>query len=210
VHAARRHGKLLVLELHGGTGLGLRFGMTGRLVVDDRAAIDELEYGSPRDLPGWDRLRLGFAGGGSLRLNDPRRLGSIALDPDESVLGPDAATLTLRQLRAALAGSSAPVKARLMDQSRVAGLGNLLTDEVLWRAGIDPARPAGELDDGDVRRLLGAIRRALPALLARGGSHTGALQPERHRDGRCPRDGAPLLRRTIGGRTTLSCPVHQR
>ncbi len=109
-----------------------------------------------------------------------------------------------------LAGSDAPLKARLMDQSRLAGLGNLLTDEILWRSGLDPARPARSLDETEVKRLQRTMRRTLTVLAERGGSHTGDLQVARARGATCPRDGAPLQRRTIGGRTTYSCPVHQR
>ena len=67
------------------------------------------------------------------------------LDPDLSGLGPDAATIGPAALAAALRGSEAPLKARLLDQSRVAGVGNLIADEVLWRAGLSPLRPAGSL-----------------------------------------------------------------
>jgi formamidopyrimidine-DNA glycosylase len=96
-----------------------------------------------------------------------------------------------------------------MDQSKIAGLGNLLVDEALFQAGLDPARPAGGLDDDELKRLHKALRKTLANLTRRGGSHTGVLQTSRHREGLCPLDGAPLLRRTIGGRTTYSCPVHQ-
>lgn len=209
--AARRRGKLLLLDTDGGEGpvLGLRFGMTGRLVVDHAAALDDLIYGSNRDEPAWDRFALEFVVGGHLRMRDPRRLGGVILDPDEELLGPDALTLTLRQLRAALGESTAPLKARLMDQHRIAGLGNLLTDEILWRAGLDPQRPARSLGEDEVRRLHRHIRAGLDRLWERGGSHTGDLQVERRRGGVCPKDGTALSRRTIGGRTTYSCPLHQ-
>ena len=208
--ADRRIGKLLLLDVDGGATLGLRFGMTGRLVVDGQAAVDQLEYSSDRDDPKWDRFALGFADGGELRLRDPRRLGGVELDPATERLGVDALELTPSGLRALLAGSEAPLKARLMDQSRVAGLGNLLTDEILWRAGLDPARAAGSLSPNEIRRLHRHLRATLVELGTRGGSHMGDLQAMRSRDGVCPRDGATLLRRTIGGRTTYSCPVHQR
>lgn len=210
--ATRRRGKLLLIDTDGGAGpvLGLRFGMTGRLVVDGGAALDDLVYGSNREEAGWDRFSLVFTDGGHLHVRDPRRLGGVSLDPDEDALGPDALALSLRQLRAALAASRAPLEARLMDQSRIAGLGNLLADEILWRAGLDPARPAAELDDEEVRRLHRHTRATLDRLLDRGGSHTGDLMAERHRHGVCPRDGTSLARRTIGGRTTYSCPLHQR
>ena len=99
------------------------------------------------------------------------------------------------------------LKARLLDQRRVAGLGNLLVDESLWRAGLDPARPAGEPPGRRGRP--GSPPRSsttVADLTERGGSHTGDLQPARERGATCPRDGAPLQRRTIGGRTTYSCP----
>ena len=96
-----------------------------------------------------------------------------------------------------------------MDQHRVAGLGNLLVDEVLWRAGLDPARPAGSLDPPERKRLHRHLRRTVADLVARGGSHLGRLQVARVRGGRCPKDGAELERRTVGGRTTYSCPMHQ-
>src|SRR3546814_2997266 len=74
-------------------------------------------------------------GMGDLQMVDPRRLGGVELDPDESRLGIDALSIAPAQLRDALAGSTAPLKARLLDQAHVAGIGNLIVDEVLWRAG---------------------------------------------------------------------------
>lgn len=210
VSGTGRRGKLLLVHLDEDRPvLGLRFGMTGRLVLDGEAAIDKLEYASGRDDPAWDRFALRFADGGRLRLSDPRRLGGVELDPDLGALGPDAASVTPGQLHRVLAGSTTALKARLLDQQHLAGLGNLLVDDSLWRAGLDPARPAGSLDPAEERRLQRAIRATVASAERRGGSHTGPLFAQRHRDGVCPRDGAPLLRRTVGGRTTYSCPVHQ-
>jgi formamidopyrimidine-DNA glycosylase len=190
--------------------LGLRFGMTGRLIVDGAASIDRLEYASGRDDPAWDRFTLHFAGGTDLRLRDPRRLGGVSLDPDEDRLGVDALVATRDDVAAALGTSAAPLKARLMDQARLAGVGNLLADEILWRAGLDPARPAGGLTGGELTVLHRTLREVLDELMARGGSHTGDVRQAAALDGLCPRDGAPLTRRQVGGRTTVSCPVHQR
>ncbi len=213
VLAARRRGKLLVLDLDDGPDrvrLGLRFGMTGRLVIDGAASIDRLEYSSGRDDPAWDRFALRFTDGTDLRLRDPRRLGGVSLDPDEDRLGVDALTATCADLAGALGASTAPLKARLMDQARLAGIGNLLADEILWRAELDPARPAGGLDDGELTTLHRTMGEVLGDLMARGGSHTGDLRQAAALDGLCPQDGAALVRRQIGGRTTFSCPVHQR
>ncbi|MET0628752.1 MAG: DNA-formamidopyrimidine glycosylase family protein [Acidimicrobiia bacterium] len=207
--AARRRGKLMLIDTDGPV-LGLHLGMSGRVLIDGEAAGDPLLYASNRPESAWHRFGLTFADGGSMFLRDPRRLGAVELDPDEDRLGPDAFALTLPELRAMTAKSRAPVKAMLMDQSRIAGLGNLLCDEALWRAGIDPARTAAGLDADETRRLHRAIRATLRILGRRGGSHTGDFTSQRERGAHCPKDGAPLLRRTVGGRTTYSCPVHQR
>lgn len=206
-----RIGKILLADLGPDRPvLGLRFGMTGRLFLDGEAPIERLEYSTHRDVADWDRFGLRFDDGSHLRLSDPRRLGGVELDPDVSVLGPDAATIGVADLRSLLGGSTAPLKARLLDQRRIAGLGNLLVDEVLWRAGLDPARPSGELSDDETRTLARTIRSTIDRLSRRGGSHTGDLQEARRPGSLCPADGAPLERRTIGGRTTYSCPEHQR
>lgn len=219
ITGARRRGKLLLLDTGGRRGeartaagptIGLHFGMTGRLLVGGVAALDHLEYGSDRAEPAWDRFAMRLGGGAGLVVRDPRRLGAVELDPDEHRLGVDAFALTPAALDAALRRSTAPLKAALMDQSRVAGLGNLLTDEILWRCGLDPRRPAVEVAAVERRRLVRTARRTLDELLARGGSHTGDLMAARAPGAACPRDGAPLERGTVGGRTTYWCPAHQR
>jgi formamidopyrimidine-DNA glycosylase len=210
VTGARRVGKVLLLDLDDdGPVLGLRFGMSGRLLVDGQAGVDDLIYASNRELERWDRFALRFAAGGALRIRDPRRLGGVELDPPEARLGPDALTVSPAALARALDASTAPLKARLMDQARLAGVGNLAADEALWRAGLDPARPAGSLTAAERRRLHRHLRATLADLVQRGGSHLGELIPERRPGGVCPKDGTPLVRRTVGGRTTWSCPRHQ-
>ncbi|MDQ1511060.1 MAG: formamidopyrimidine-DNA glycosylase [Actinomycetota bacterium] len=207
--AARRIGKQIILDTADpDTRLGVHLGMSGRVLVDGEEAGDPLVYASNRRVSKWHRFGVHFADGGSFMLRDPRRLGAAELDPDESRLGPDALTLTAAQLDHALAKRTAPIKAVLMDQARIAGLGNLLVDEALWRAGIDPARPAVDIETDERRELHRAIRATLRVLGRRGGSHTGDMP--RDLDIPCPRDGAHLVRRKVAGRTTYSCPVHQR
>ncbi len=207
---ARRLGKLLLLDVDGGPTVGVRFGMTGTLVVDGRTGVDRLEYAPRRHEAAWERWSVTFDDGGSLVVHDPRRLGGVTLDPDLSRLGPDAATLTARQLARALDGSAAPLKARLLDQARVAGVGNLIADEVLFRSGLSPLRPAGSLTADEVRRLRGHLVRTVDRLVRQGGSHLTTLMEHRRAGGRCPRDGTGLVRATVGGRTTWWCPEHQR
>ncbi len=207
---ARRKGKQLLVDTDGGPVVGMHLGMSGRVLIDGEAAGDPLLYASNAENLAWHRFTVRFDDGGALAMRDPRRLGAIELDPDEDRLGVDALDLTLPALRALLVRSRAPVKAFLMDQSRIAGLGNLLCDEILWRAGIAPTRPAMSLDAGEQARLARAVRSTLRTLGRRGGSHTGDLMPAREPGGHCPRDGGPLMRATVGGRTTYWCPTHQR
>jgi formamidopyrimidine-DNA glycosylase len=208
--AARRRGKLLLLATSGGGPvLGLRFGMSGRLVVDGTPGVGELWWAPRREDVRWDRFTVGFADGGSLVMSDPRRLGGVQLDPDEDRLGPDALAVRPAELRRALGGSTLPLKARLLDQAHLAGVGNLTADEALWRAGLSPIRPAGSLSDRELRRLHHHLHATLVDFIG-AGSHTGRLMPERRPGGQCPKDHTPLVRVTVGGRTSWYCPLHQR
>ncbi len=207
--AARRTGKQIVLDTKDpDTTLGVHLGMSGRVLVDDEEAGDPLIYASNKRMPKWHRFGVHFADGGSFMLRDPRRLGAVELDPDESRLGPDASTLTRKEFESALGTRTAPVKAVLMDQARIAGLGNLLVDEVLWRASIAPTRRVDSLDDDERAALYKAIRTTVRTLGKRGGSHMGDMPRELETP--CPRDGAALVRATVAGRTSFWCPAHQR
>ncbi len=210
VTGTARRGKLLVLTTDG-PDLGLRFGMTGVLLLEGTAGITGLFYGPHGYQERWIRAGLELADGRRLLLHDPRRLARVELDPDLDALGPDVLSLRAAQFAQALAsrGPGPAIKARLLDQSRLAGVGNLLADEALFRAGLDPRTPVGRLDAASRARLLRALRATLRTLERRGGSHTGDHQEARHREGRCPRDGTPLAHGVVGGRSTYWCPLHQ-
>ena len=205
--AAHRKGKSMWCETSDdGPALGIHLGMAGRIVVDGE------EAGDPRprvDRDRWDRFSIAFADGGSMTLRDSRRLGRVRLEPAIERLGPDAAEISRRDFRARVARSRMPVKARIMDQAVLAGVGNLLADEALWRARIDPNRRADDLSEEELDRLRVAIRAANRSAIAGGGVHTGKVIPARRRDGVCPRCGTPMARGTIGGRTTYWCPAEQ-
>lgn len=209
VVGVRRIGKLLLLDTDGPV-VGVHFGMTGRIIVDGAAPIERLEYGSSRDDPRWHRFVAELEGGGSLCIADPRRWARVELDPDESRLGPDLLSIGPGQLEAACRTRRRAVKAVLLDQSLIAGLGNLCADEVLFTAGLHPARPAGELTVAELGALHDAIVTRLPQMLDDGGSHRGVLSPEvRAGLPSCPLDGAPLRRGRHAGRTTVWCSAHQ-
>ena len=155
IEGTSRRGKLMVLETSG-VGLGMRFGMTGVLLLDHEAGIDGLFYGPHSYRNEWVRGGLQFDDGRRLILHDPRRLGRFEIDPDLSGLGPDALHLSRREFTAVMhiaRGEGPPIKARLLDQKAVAGVGNLLGDEILFRAGIDPRTPTGQLNVDQRERL---------------------------------------------------------
>ena len=102
-----------------------------------------------------------------------------------------------------------PLKARLLDQRSISGVGNLLADETLWRARLSPRLPAGHLTGEQLDILHKEVRAAIKAAIRLGGAHTGDLIPHRDREGACPRCATPLDRATIGGRTTYWCPSCQ-
>jgi formamidopyrimidine-DNA glycosylase len=150
-----------------------------------------------------------FDDGGRLMLVDPRRLGRVRLNPPVEQLGPDAQLITPAQFRAALAGTTAPVKVRIMDQDRIAGIGNLLADEILWRARIHPARVTSSLTPTEQSRLLRATRDGIRIAVHEGGVHALTIIPHRHGGSTCPRDHAPMKAGKVGGRTTWWCSAEQ-
>jgi formamidopyrimidine-DNA glycosylase len=205
---AGRTGKSMWIETDGGEGpvLGLHLGMAGRIVIDGEGAGDPKRF-TPK--PVWDRFTVHFADGGSMTLRDPRRLGRAILNPPIERLGPDAALVSRDAFRARVGAGTGPLKARIMDQSVIAGVGNLLADEALWQARLSPLRAANDVGEVELDTLRRAIRAATRSAIAKGGVHTGAFIPYRKRDGHCPRCGEPLRRAQVGGRTTWWCPREQ-
>lgn len=206
-----RRGKLMWLDTDG-PRLGLRFGMTGVLLIDHQAGIDGLFYGPHTYRSNWVRAGLELSDGRRLLVHDPRRLARVEIEPDLSDLGPDVMSLTRREFNEVLhvvRGDGPAIKARLLDQSAVAGIGNLLGDEMLFRAGIDPRTCVGALTSDDASRLFRSLRTTVAKLQERGGSHTGDHMLGRLPGGVCPRDGAQMRSATVGGRTTYWCSFHQ-
>ena len=221
--AAHRRGKTMWFEtspLPGGPqvpgpDLGIHLGMNGRIIVtspDGRSA----EGGDPPGRDGqprkaeWNRFTLEFADGGRLVLFDKRRLGRVQLNPDIGALGPDAAKVTQAEFRDLITRGTIAVKARLLDQSKIAGVGNLLADEILWQAKVSPLTPVNRLRRADVDRLYRALRSVLDSAMADGGgAHTGDVIAARRPGGTCPRCGAEMVHGTVGGRSTWWCSREQ-
>ncbi len=195
---AHRRGKFLWLVTEDGPTLGLHLGMAGSIALE-----------APTEKPIWDRFTVQFEDGGRFALRDRRRLGRAMLNPDFSHVGPDAADVGRDAFRRLVGAGSVAVKARLLDQGAISGVGNLLADQVLWQARIAPRRPTAELSLEDLDRLRRQLRAAVRSAIRQGGVHTASFIPAREREGACPRCGHPLERATVGGRTTYWCPACQ-
>jgi formamidopyrimidine-DNA glycosylase len=215
--AVRRQGKSMWCLVSGEPDLrlGIHLGMSGRILVTGPGDSGRVEGGDwwgasePATQPQWYRFSLTFADGGRLRLADKRRLGRVRLNPDLSQLGPDAESISREEFRRRVGRGTAPVKARLLDQSVLAGVGNLLADETLWQARLSPVRPAGGVSVEELDLLHTSLRRSIQSAISQGGVHTGQFVDFRRPGLLCPRCGSELCRATIGGRTTWWCPQEQ-
>jgi formamidopyrimidine-DNA glycosylase len=220
--AAHRRGKTMWFDTSeigddlapGGPELGIHLGMSGRIVITgpDGAVAeggDPHRYTARPGQAGWNRFTLTFADGGSLALHDPRRLGRVRLDPDIGALGPDATQVTQAEFRALIMKGTIAVKARLLDQSKIAGIGNLLADEILWQAKLSPMARVDSLSAAQVSRLYRAVKSVVQSAIANRGAHTGDMIAARRPGGICPRDGAPMVHGTVGGRSTWWCSREQ-
>lgn len=204
-----RHGKHLLVDLSDDGLLVLHFGMTGYPAAGEGAPPSEPHV----------RFVLTFGDGRWLALVDQRRLGRVALTGslEEYVtrenLGPDALTLGAVDLRDLLRSHRGSVKATFMDQARIAGLGNIYTDEVLFQARVDPRSPAGRLDDASCRRLHRQLHRVVDLAVDRQADPRRLprtwLLPHREDGVPCPRGRGTVRRFRSGGRNGYWCPTCQ-
>jgi formamidopyrimidine-DNA glycosylase len=223
VAALERRGKYLIVRFESGRVLLIHLRMTGNLL--------HAPPGTPADDP-HRRAVVNLDDGSDVVYRDVRRFGTWllvepeALDPylAERLGGePLGRTFTTKSLAARLAKRKAPVKAALLDQRTLAGLGNIYVDEALWRARIHPLRPARELEGDEVAALREGIKRALDAGIARQGAtlrdyrqpdgSAGSMQNEFKVYGRggepCDRCGTPIEKTRVAGRGTWYCPACQ-
>jgi formamidopyrimidine-DNA glycosylase len=221
IAAVRRKGKYILIDLdRGQAGVLIHLGMSGRLRLQAGG-----EPRAPHTHVVWS-----LAGGDELRFVDPRRFGWVAASrdvdalPELAGLGPDALVeLDVSRLRALLAASRAPLKSFLLDQKRIAGLGNIYVCEALFRARLHPGTPARRAT-GQAAALLRAIRATLRVALSnrgtsmrdfvdsegRRGENASALLVYGREREPCRACGATLCRSLDSGRSTFFCPRCQR
>lgn len=207
----RRHGKHLFADA-GLSWLHLHFGMSGDLFY----------YLNDNDQPRFARVVFEFESGARLAYDDMRLFGvvDITSDPDtfiaEHRLGPDpiSSAFRLPLFRSIVRGRRGAVKALLMTQEIIAGMGNLYVDETLYRASIHPRRAIDTLSDAEVKAIFTGLRGVLKEAIAfksRGGDYPGRWLTQHREEGdRCPRCGGTIQRTVVFGRTTYFCGKHQR
>jgi formamidopyrimidine-DNA glycosylase len=199
----RRHGKHFFAAA-GDVWLHLHFGMSG-----------DLTYYRDEPPPRFARVIFDFTNGAHLAFEDMRLFGVVGLatSPDDYIadhhLGPDPLdpAFHLRQFRELLEGRRGAIKALLMSQNVIAGVGNLYADETLYRSSIHPARPADQLSAAEVKAIFTTLRRVLNEAIA---GRRIFLVNRREVGDPCPRCGGAMKRMVVGGRTTYFCSVHQR
>ncbi|MCQ8184781.1 bifunctional DNA-formamidopyrimidine glycosylase/DNA-(apurinic or apyrimidinic site) lyase [Parvularcula maris] len=233
-----RRAKYLLMPLSTGETLLAHLGMTGRFTLSGAAEVRPGAFYAPDPPKGHEHLEVGLRSkeGEAFRLTyaDPRRFGFIELLPSGDVsrsprlghLGPEPlrTDLTAPELRRRLTGKKTPLKAALLDQRVVAGLGNIYVCEALYRAKLSPKRQAGTVGEGRAAALTAAIHDVLDEAIEAGGS---TLRDYAHADGgegsfqqrfdvydregeACRRCGATVKRLVQGGRSTFYCSACQR
>jgi formamidopyrimidine-DNA glycosylase len=214
VDAVERRGKYIVVRLASGNSLLVHLRMTGGFRYEPASH---------------ERAVLELSGGVRVAYRDTRRFGTWLLTDTENAdrllahkNGPEPLerSFTTAFLGGRLARRTAPLKAAILDQRTVAGLGNIYADEALWHSRLHPQRPAGELTLDEVASLRQAVRKALKLGIKRGGATLydqayagGAMQHEFRVYGRagepCERCGTPIAKTVVGGRGTSFCPTCQ-
>jgi formamidopyrimidine-DNA glycosylase len=203
-----RHGKYLFAQLENGKSLVLHFGMTGFLQrVTDRSKA-----------PSHVRLFIHFKND-SLAFDCLRKLGRISFTEDilkfiqERNLGPDALTLDYKTFRNILQKRKGRIKPILMNQSVLAGIGNIWADEILFQTRINPETRVDELNENQIRKIFNKMITILNTAIEKQASEEelprSYLTRERNKRGTCPVCRTPFERIQVGGRTTYFCPSCQ-
>lgn len=204
-----RHGKYLFVRLDSDRWLLFHFGMTGDLSF----------FAENKDRPEYGRLVLTFTSGYCLACISRRLLGKIALADDphdymgEKGLGPDALSLDSKGFEKAL-GRRGMIKSLLLNQKRIAGIGNVYADEILFQAGLHPQKEVQLLTDDEKKVLYRQLKYILETAIERkadpGKMPETWLLPYRGREVKCPSCKGTLTHLKVGGRTAWYCPLHQK
>lgn len=207
--STRRHGKYLYIRSDDGTGMVWHFGMTGRPEY----------YADGREQPKQVCVDFQFANGAHLAYASQRLLGSIRVVDDfdafieEQKLGPDALEIGLAEWRDAAKSRTGAIKALLMNQEVVAGVGNEYADEILFQTRVHPSTPVKKLDDDTIKKIHQAMQRVLKVAVRHDADKSkfpaSYLLRHRRKDDTCPHCGGDIEHTRVSGRTSYFCPECQ-
>ena len=204
-----RHGKYMFAGSKDGPWLLIHLGMAGSIRV--------LEEGA--ELPDYIRFTVAFEGGTRLHFRDPRKFGYVRLveDPEalvaEKDLGPDALEIGENAFIAAISSTRGAVKPALLNQKKLAGIGNLWADETLYRLGLHPETKGTDLDTATLRKMHRESRNILQAVIDTGATYSRLpddwLIHRRKAGAACGRCDGEITKQTVSGRTAYFCASHQ-
>ena len=214
IDTIHRHGKQMLLATKNGHGIRIHLGMTGNLMLN------------PRPVPAHSHVVWKLDDGSRLVFSDPRRFGHVWVQHDLTFpanLGPDALVITPKQLHQRLLQTRRALKAALLDQTLIAGLGNIYVDELLFATGWHPLTPANRLTSTNCRKLVGVMRPMLRRAITSGGSTLRDYRSSSGEEGKyqtqhkiyarfgqpCLNCGEILQKMIISSRTSTVCPQCQ-
>jgi len=211
---ATRRAKYLLVFTDRDDTLLMHFGMTGDLVFENKAG----------DKPKYDRVEYRFGDGSTLYYENMRLFGKVALFhttdfseiPDIAKLGPEPLdrSFTFKKFKDILDKRSTTIHQVLMEQELIAGIGNIFSDEITYQAGVRPDRKVSSLSDKELRKLFDkmkwVLKRAIELDADLDGHPKQFIIPNRGPKGTCPRSDTPLVKKTLGGRSSYYCPDCQK
>jgi len=206
---ARRHGKNLFAGSKSGPWIAVHLGMTGWLIPFD----------APDEPPSQTKLLITFEGDRHLAFRCPRKLGHVRVidDPEEYIaqgsFGPDALAIPEEAFVETIGGTRGTIKGALMDQSKLAGIGNLWSDEIVFELGLHPERKGTDLSEGTLSELYRTMRAKLRKGVEVKASYSQLpsdwLIPNRDEGGPCPRCDGQIVKTQVAGRSAFHCDTHQ-
>ena len=236
-----RRAKNILIRLDKGGLILIHLKMTGHLMISKWDIIKEkgkekavtTSVGKMTDrVNGYIRVIFYFKDGTEMALSDLRKFAKVSFGAEEEVLkkegvlslGEEATEISFPDFKKAVSGSNRPIKLVIMDQDRVAGIGNIYSDDILWKAKVHPLRPASSLSDEELKEIYKAMREILKLAISLGGTSISDYRdikgnPGGYGDRRlvyrrdnepCPRCGTKIQRLKSGGRSGRFCPHCQK
>ncbi len=205
-----RHGKLIFAGSQSGPWICVHLGMTGKL----------LPFDTPDDPPDHTKFLIRFEGDRRLAFRCPRKLGWVRIidSPDEEIerigFGPDALEISEEKFAEVIGGTKGTIKGALMAQKKLAGIGNLWSDEILFQTGVHPEIAASDLGEGQLSKMFATMRDVLTGVCKTGADYSQLprtwLIADRKKGADCPCCDGTIVKSKVAGRSAFHCDSHQQ